>query len=417
MNIINLRDVLKVWLKMPLVRSIIALALLLFLGCASPSLQEEAMPWKSALFNQERVNLTEERADLPLKRKAVYSIWSYSDLLHPHGLILSASPVIQDNIAYLGNGSGEFHAIDLIKKSTIWRMETKSQIDTSATLDGDVLYFGTGEGIIHALDRGSGEELWRHVTKAAILSSPLIVGDVLYVASADDRIYALKKKSGEVLWQYGRRGGRHIGARIMASPAGDGERVYHLFSDGHLLSLDGATGRVMWEKPIFTPTLLNIWSGRKTPLLTDNSLFIIDGEGVVIQIDRENGEELKSFSERGAVDFIVRENTLFLIGDDRIAAIRIENGEVEWRQQLEGISPFSGFGAGDYIFVLSNVTRRPFGIDLFAQERGRIDAFHVKSGDRYRVDEFNSPITANAVFSGNRLLVVVDKGFIVSYSP
>ncbi|MCP3676734.1 MAG: PQQ-binding-like beta-propeller repeat protein [Deltaproteobacteria bacterium] len=402
---------------MPLFRSIITLGLLIFLGCASPSVHENALPWKSALFNQERVNVTKEQVVLPLKRKALYSIWTFSDLLHPHGLSLSASPVIKDNTAYLGNGSGEFHAINLINKSTIWRMDTKSQIDTSATLDGDVLYFGTGEGVIHSLDRESGEELWRYETKATILASPLIVGDILYVASADNRIYAIEKETGKVRWQYGRRGGRQIGARIMASPASEGERVYHLFSDGHLLSLDRTTGKVIWEKPVFDPTLLNIWRGRKSPLLAGNSIFIIDGEGAVMQIDKESGKELKSYNQFRAVDFIVRDNIIFLVGNERIAAIRVDSGEVEWRKKLEDISPLSAFGAGDYIFVLSNMTRRPLGIDLFAQKMGRVDGFNVKSGDLYRVDEFNSAITANAVFSGNRLLIVVDKGFVVSYSP
>ncbi|MFQ5329704.1 MAG: PQQ-binding-like beta-propeller repeat protein [Thermodesulfobacteriota bacterium] len=393
------------------------MTLLFFLGCASPSVQESAVPWKSALLSQGRGNVSEEGVVLPLKRKAVHHLWSYAGLLHPKDLILSASPVVDGNIAYAGNDSGLLYAVDIAKESTLWHIDTEGHIDTSAAVDGEILYIGTGEGIVYALDRGSGKELWRYETRAAISSSPLIGGDLLYVASADDRIYALNKASGEVRWQYGRRGGRQVGARIMASPAGDGKRVYHLFADGHLLALDGITGAILWEKPIFNPALLNVWRGRKTPLLTDNSLFILDGSGSVLQLDRESGEKVRGFSQARALDFIVKRDTLFLVGDNSIAAIGIESGDVEWRREIEGISPLSLFGAGDYIFLLSNRSRKPFGIKLFAQKRGRIEAFHMNDGAQYRVDDFNSPISANGVFSNNRLLVVVDKGFMVSYSP
>jgi len=379
--------------------------------------QESAVPWTTALFNQGRGNVSEEGAVLPLKRRAVHHLWSYASLLYSKKLTLSTSPVVEGSIAYVGNDNGRFYAVDLVKKSTLWHVDTGEHIDTSATVDGELLYIGTGEGIVYALERGSGKELWRYETRAAISSSPLVVGELLYVASADDRIYALDKTSGEVRWQHGRRGGRQVGARVMSSPAGDGERVYHLFSDGHLLAFDGESGTTLWDRPIFDSPLLKVWRGRKTPLLTDKSLFILDGGGFVLQIDRENGDEVKRFGQGRAIDFIVKHDALFLVGDDSITAIEIGSGDVKWRQEIQAISPLSLFGAGDYIFLLSNRTYKTFGIKLFAQRRGRIDAFSMKDGGRYSVDEFNSPISANGIFSNNRLLVVVDKGFMLSYSP
>ncbi|MFQ5586817.1 MAG: PQQ-binding-like beta-propeller repeat protein [Thermodesulfobacteriota bacterium] len=339
-----------------------------------------------------------------------------ADLVHPYDSIRSSSPTMKGDIIYLGNGNKRFYAIDYVKKEMVWYINTTGHIDTSATLDGDALFFGTGDGVIYAINRGNGEEMWRFEAKAEVLSSPLVVDDMLYVASADDRLYCLDKKTGKAHWQYGRGGVRHIGSRIMASPAGGGGRVYHIFSDGYLLSFDGRTGRVVWERRMFEPSLPNVVRGRKTPLITGDSLFIIDREGVVTQIDRENGELLGRYDQLKAIDFLARDDTLFLMGKDSIAAVELESGDIRWQQGLDGVSPLSTFGAGGFIFVLSNRETKPLGLNLFSEKRGRIEVFHSSDGRRQIVDEFDSTITANAVFSKTHLIVVADEGFLVIYS-
>ncbi|MCJ1245918.1 hypothetical protein MMC30_003122 [Trapelia coarctata] len=86
---------------------------------------------------------------------------------------VSATPVVQDGIAYYPTWDGRFVALNYKTCSTLWEVNVKSLVlelgppsfayltnvsRTSATLDGDVLYFGTQlHALLVAVDRRSGK--------------------------------------------------------------------------------------------------------------------------------------------------------------------------------------------------------------------------------------------------------------------
>lgn len=123
---------------------------------------------------------------------------------YPQGV--SATPVVQDGIAYYPTWDGRFVALNYKTCSTLWEVNVTSLVTklgpspfayvttnsrTSAALDGDVLYFGT---LLHALlvaiDRRSGKvidyiQLNSH-PMAVITQSPTVWKGTVYVGCSSE---------------------------------------------------------------------------------------------------------------------------------------------------------------------------------------------------------------------------------------
>lgn len=412
-----LRIILKNCSENLLVNHYLIVVAILIVGCSAATIgnASENISWKTYLFDNERANSTNQGIDLPIKPYWNFGLWSFPELLLPYNPIRTSSPVVADNVIYIGSGSKRLYALDLIRKKELWHFDISGYIETSPTLDGEAVFFGTGDGIIYSLDRITGKELWRFQAKAEILSSPLIMGDTVYFASADDKLYGLDFKTGQAKWQHGRIYSRSVGNRMFASPAGKDTRIYHLFSDGYLLCIDASSGRELWKRLVADTSTIQYSGGRRTPSLFKDMVYVLDSDGAVLELDGKNGKELRKFNIIKADDFLVADGKIFLSGTDRIIAIDINTNDVIWEKKIGDGLHLSVLWAGEYVFILSNRYHKPFGIDLFSKKKAYIEALRISDGKKVFDEEIDVTITANGIVYNNHLLLVADAGFLVIY--
>ncbi len=223
--------------------------------------------------------------------------------------------------------------------STIWRVE--GQAWGSPAVDGSTVYFLGKTHEVVALDTETGVERWRaHTGEAGLATSGsavFIAGDV--VAAADYNVVAFDRRDGSLRWRFtptdGYAPGIYLGApsgelifsgspaaRVYAidhrtgtarwsslvvddgkttvfQPVTDGEIVaagYTTFTapqTGGIVVLDAATGRERWRAPFprpADPLLDSSWAGG--PLLTQDIVIAVSGEGVIFAFDRQSGSLL-----------------------------------------------------------------------------------------------------------------------------
>jgi outer membrane protein assembly factor BamB len=147
------------------------------------------------------------------------------------GSYTAASPVVDGNRAYFGTFNYEVLALDLKKRSVIWRYsqpDAQFPYYSSAALSNGRVIVGGRDKTIHAIDTATGKAAWTFATRARVDSSPVVAGGRVYVGSSDGRLYVLDAASGRKLSEF------DTGAAITASPAIAGGRVVVGSQDGRL---------------------------------------------------------------------------------------------------------------------------------------------------------------------------------------
>jgi outer membrane protein assembly factor BamB len=145
------------------------------------------------------------------------------------GAYTAASPVVEGDRAYFGTFNYEVLALDLKKRSVVWRYsppDAEFPFYSSAALSNGRVVVGGRDKLVHALDAATGKVAWTFAARARVDSSPVVAGGRVYVGSSDGRLYVLDAASGKKISEF------DAGAGITASPAIASDRVVIGAQDG-----------------------------------------------------------------------------------------------------------------------------------------------------------------------------------------
>lgn len=333
------------------------------------------------MYDAQRSNLTPSRIDVPLK-----TLWT-SDIspfviFHRYPEEQTSSPVISGGVLYIGSTNGKFYAYDLKGGSLLWKFKAGYPLEAPAGAGEGAVCFGSADGVLRCLNSADGRELWNFQSKSEVISSPLIKDGRVYFSSADDRLNALDLKTGERLWSYSRNTFQTVSARIFSSPAASvsGDRLYQIFSDGSMVCLAAATGKELWSQKAIK-SFASSEAVRRTPLVGGASVYAIDDAGSVISLNAENGKIKGIYPVIKAVDFVVDNKTLVLIGLNEAASVDISTGAVLWRRGLKYGPAASAFAAGESLFVIANHAHAPLGMQYFSKTRAYMQALNLLTGE------------------------------------
>ncbi len=128
---------------------------------------------------------------------------------------LISTPVITDNVVYIGvgqdpehgTGIGHFYAIDATKTgdvtqtAALWHVGNKEfgrTMSTPAVKDG-LLYHCDLTGYLYCLEAKTGKRVWRHDLQSAVWSSPMLVDGKIYISDEDGDVCVLKQGREKVV--------------------------------------------------------------------------------------------------------------------------------------------------------------------------------------------------------------------------
>ena len=95
--------------------------------------------------------------------------WSYAT-----GDDVLSSPVIGDDIVFVGSNDNVLYALDAGDGSVVWRFDTGNDVASSPAWSAGTVYVGSHSGIFYALDAADGSIRWEFTARSAIFPSPVI---------------------------------------------------------------------------------------------------------------------------------------------------------------------------------------------------------------------------------------------------
>jgi outer membrane protein assembly factor BamB len=254
----------------------------------------------------------------------------------PAELTKIESPALKPRVAWSaspGSGSDDLH--------TRLRLAVEPDVLLTADLRGDVF----------ALNPGNGKRLWRARTGARIVSGPTVSGALVFVGTLDAEVIALKRADGSVAWRV------PVSSEVMAPPVSDGRVVVVRCGDGKVFGLSTADGARVWNFDRAVPPLT--LRGLSAPLISGGMAFIGLDNGRIAALRLDNGDvlweevvaapagrsELERIVDVDADPVITGDGVYAVSFGGELAAVALGDGRVAWRRPVKsysGVTPIGG---------------------------------------------------------------------------
>jgi outer membrane protein assembly factor BamB len=319
-----------------------------------------------------------------------------------------SSPLIVDNILYVGSSTGKFYAYSLDKGKRIWTFKASSAIHTSVLIDKRIC-FGTVGGELYCLDAENGKEIFKYSITSSISSAPVADSERIYFLSTNDRLYAIDPTSGEKVWTYSQRNRVDLTPRFMNTPTQSDDKLFILLSSGVLVALNKETGKELWQRSVLKGP--GPWPGaRRSPVYLDGNLYIIDKDGVLLVLDADTGSLRIVFDVAKAVDFVVTKDNIIIASTTELISVDRISANAVWIEALDEVASRRIYGAGDHIHVVSITEKEPMWGAYVVKKRATLSAYAIDDGTRLWKKKFRSGVSADVSVIKDHLAIFTDKG-------
>lgn len=220
-----------------------------------------------------------------------------------------SSPVVVNNVLYVGSNDSYLYAININDGSLKWKFKTGRRIKSTPCVNNETVYFGSFDSTFYAIDAKTGAEKWHFKTgREAVFSaenifgvksgslkcpdpwdfyssSPLYYNQSVYFGSGDSSIYCLNAENGNKIWSYKTKGVVH------SSPAVYNNIIYCGSWDSKIYALDAQTGELIWDYQTGTDTLRNCFVGiQASPAISDGIVYCGSRDAYMYALDAKSGK-------------------------------------------------------------------------------------------------------------------------------
>jgi outer membrane protein assembly factor BamB len=286
---------------------------------------------------------------------------------------IKSSPVIGNNLVYIGSTDGKVYSINLIDGQQKWVFDTGNTIEAPPLLVDSTIFIGSLSGMFYALDANSGQLNWQFETDGQILGSANWItpqtgkNKWILVGNYDNFLYCFDSDNGKLKWKY------ETSNYINGAPATDNKNVIfggcdelvHIVSGqdgskvgevlagsyiagsaafisnhaylGHygekLICIDLEQKKIVWEYGDEKD------SGAffSSPAVSDNYVIIGSRDRYLHCINRENGKRIWRFRTRDDIDsspVICKNKVVVGSSDGRLYVVDISDGSEIWSYEI-----------------------------------------------------------------------------------
>lgn len=271
-------------------------------------------------------------------------------------LYIRLTPIIDGDVIYAATADGDVEAIDRIKGSDIWDVDTDEKLISAVGAGDGLVFVGTVNGVLIALQQSDGTEVWRVNLSSEMLAAAQVSNGTVVAQTIDGKVVGLNSADGVSRWQYS-SSVPSLTLRTSASPIIENGIVYLAFANGIVTALDITNGLQVWEQQVTLPEgrteLERIIDFDGKPLMIGNDIYVASYQGRAAMLDKNKGDLqwAEKISTSGHLAY--GEGNLYLTqSDDTVVALKMATGRRLWENnQLAGRQVGSPAVIGDYVAV------------------------------------------------------------------
>ena len=344
-------------------------------------------------------------------------------------LRMASSVAMGNGKVFCIDAGGLVYAFDAKNGREIWKKTT-----TIKGKDGQVggaLSYGDGKLIVtssfaeaFAFDESNGEMLWRIKLPACCKGDGITIADgKVYMLCDNSSLQVVDIQDGKLLWSHS---GMIMDTTYLGS-AGVVVRddvVYLSYPSGEVFALMG-NGSLLWSSMLSKFSFVNEGESfshpRACPIIKDNLIYFTGANRQITAFDTRSGNVVWKKDFGGLETPLVSGNSLFVLDSSAdLACLNKDNGKVRWTLRLK-----TGKGDSNGWFGRSEVSSAWFGPILTSDgvvvlsSDGTLVTVSAEDGSiksRKQLGDFDQGITARPVVSSdNTLYLTTNDGAVLAY--
>jgi outer membrane protein assembly factor BamB len=192
-----------------------------------------------------------------------------------------ATPIADDNRAYVGTDRGAFYAVDRHSAKPLWKFTGATDaVLTAPSLGGGRIYFESNDNYVYGLAASTGGQIWKFLRPDGSLGygGLAFTDGALYVAG-DSTLYKLDASSGKQVWH------TPVGGKSLSAPVLDSGRVYVGGDGPGLTALASSDGHALWA---VTGRAARAWFG--APVIAGGVVYAGTNDHSVYAVDAATGK-------------------------------------------------------------------------------------------------------------------------------
>lgn len=335
---------------------------------------------------------------------------------------LISKPLVKGQVVYTLDAAGMLTAFNLKDGEKIWseKLMAKNKYigDTAVkgvglAMDGNVIYVTTGFGVVVAANAEDGSKIWEQDLKSPLRIAPMVAADKVFVQSVDNKFYALNKDSGEVLWDYdiAMEDTTMVGGAVAAySP--ELEVAINGFSNGEIQAFNAVFGSPLWSdilianRQAYSSTFLH--TVKASPVIDGETAYVLGSADVLAAVDIRSGMR-KWDKEIGGVNTpLLIENTLYVVTNgNELVALDKETGDVLWSGAIE----LSGKSSEIMVYAPLMVN----GQIWVTTSNGHVLAYEPTTGKLLKNIDLDEDLNSAPIVAGEYILFVTEDADLLAY--
>lgn len=362
-----------------------------FTSQESQKRREEMKSWRQMTRSERRVKV--KKLEVTKLKKSTF--WNKKPFQF-------STPVISDDVLYIGVDAGVFYALGAEKLSKLWEYKTMGPVQSPAVVSEGVVYFGDADGNAYALNASDGTEIWKVSLESPIYTKPLPVSDRVYFTTDSSQLFALHKSGGTIIWETDPLP-KPVGFSVKrgSSPVMAEGLILFGNSQGLLLAYD-QNGGLTWARQLGDRQAM-ISDLDSRPLVEPGCVYVATADRKVFCVDYKMGNVLWSIPDLGGVnDVVISGDKLFVSGGGILSKVEAGSGTMIWDQDLETPEISSpAVNENDIVAVVSTKDK------FYLIDSGTGDIMY----DRYvRGGSFGDPL-----FMGKRLYILSNSSRLYAF--
>jgi len=277
--------------------------------------------------------------------------------------------------------------------------------------------------VVQAVDARTGKVQWtRNVIKKGENESVIggglaFSGGSLFVTNGFNEVLALNPTNGKIIWR------TLIDGPTRAAPAAVPGRIFVVTMDNKTIALDSTTGKILWRHTGLSETIAIL--GSATPAITRDTIITAYSSGEVYALRIENGQELwgdnlsplthaaghLTLSDIRALPVVFGSHVYVISYANRMAAIDMRTGRAVWQANIGSMT--APWVSGNRIFVINTENI------LVSLDRMTGQLLWQKQLQQYEKPESRdgAVVWQGPILAGDRLLVFSSNGLVQEFSP
>lgn len=294
-----------------------------------------------------------------------------------------------------------------------WQFESGAAFYASPVVQNEIIYIGSLDSNFYAIDANNGNELWKYSLPTQVRSTAIVVNNKVVFESANV-LYALSL-TGELLWEtklYPEPINNEMDPWDFrhSSPVLHNNVIYIGTVEGFVLGLNSENGNEVFKCQTLNKDLI-----KTTPVISDDKIYFGDWNGVMYACNIENSKIVWQYDTKNDTIYpwrntiqttpVIAENSLYFGGrSSRLYSLDKNTGKKNWMHA----SPTNQWLVGGMV-INDGV------IYLGSSDQKLFHAFNVKTGElKWTVDTDcrtwgTALIHNNAIYFGSRSVYKVDK--------